>query len=399
MSVVHSASEIIAKPLEPTQRRKPPTLTTEKRKEIAKERQEKTAAIDGEVYKWWETTQGLAVTLAEKYGRDANYYLNLMLSGAVKLKGGRKGNAYNAWLHHLSQTNNDGVDVVELGQENIEDYYNLTDEQKNELVKEFEEEKKSQTHGLRLGARARTKDVSVTCKKIEDLFTGIQGRAGVEGFYMIVRSNGDYSFKPRFWFTSESLDEYLRGAVRRFEPEKIGVLAEAFAISGANFFSYLKNPKEKVSHLKAEIRDMVLEALREITSNPRVAMSYVHFTRNIELVYRVTMQGWTASRFCNPSDLSNNIEELQKLRDALAGDQCKFVRLTDSQYNAIKQKYEAQAAEGLLPERQKRSDAGMKRKKAPKATADSESRAGGEEGGEGSSATLSKRPRVEGKDD
>ncbi len=64
----------------------------------------------------------------------------------------------------------------------------------------------------------------------------MQGRAGIEGFYMICRNSGDYSMKPRWWFSSKNLDEYLRLSVKKFEPEKIGVLSEAFAISGANYF-------------------------------------------------------------------------------------------------------------------------------------------------------------------
>ncbi len=110
--------------------------------------------------------------------------------------------------------------------------------------------------------------------------TGAQGRCGVDGFYCLFRNTGDFAFKPRWWFSSQAIDEYLRASVRRFEPEKIGVLAEAFAISGANYFckwldghtctqlinsatAYLKNPQEKAMYLKGEIRDFVLEGLRK----------------------------------------------------------------------------------------------------------------------------------------
>ncbi len=53
---------------------------------------------------------------------------------------------------------------------------------------------------------------------------------------MIVRNTPDYSFKPRWWFSDKALDDYLRLSVKRFEPEKIGVMSEAFCISGANQF-------------------------------------------------------------------------------------------------------------------------------------------------------------------
>ncbi|TFK79199.1 hypothetical protein K466DRAFT_505960, partial [Polyporus arcularius HHB13444] len=189
-------------------------------------------------------------SLSETYGRSEQYYLNLMFAGGPKLADTpRKSNGYNARLHHLAEMNQDGADVVELAKENIEDYHNLSRAEKEELRKALDEHKKSQTHGLRLTQKGRTKDVSHTCQKIEDLITGAQGRCGVDGFYCIFRNTGDYSMKPRWWFSNQAIDEYLRASVRKFEPEKIGVLAEAFAISGANYFCKCESLSVLVSDL------------------------------------------------------------------------------------------------------------------------------------------------------
>ncbi len=95
-------------------------------------------------------------------------------------------------------------------------------------------------------------------------------------------------------------------------------------------------------------------------------MSYVHFTRDIELQYHITIKGWTAEHFCNPSDLSNNVDELTKLRDALKSGDCKFVRLTDEQHAEIKKRYDADVEAGIAPQRKKRKDAGEKRKDSAK---------------------------------
>ncbi len=129
------------------------------------------------------------------------------------------------------------------------------------------------------------------------------------------------------------------------------------------------------------------------------SMSYVHFTRDVELIHRVTIVGWTADRFCNPSDLSNNITELTKLRDALKNGSCKFVKLTDEQYNQVKKKYDEQVAAGVFADRKKRKDIGTKRKKT--AVQEGEG-VGGEgvggededEGGNGEGSGTSKRARV-----
>ncbi|KAI0682683.1 hypothetical protein C8T65DRAFT_703154 [Cerioporus squamosus] len=391
-----SGPSIVARPIEPKARNTAPTLTPEQRKKAADERKARQDAVEERISTWMCNTEAEAEDLAATYGKNEQYYLNLMFSGGPKLSAARrKSNPYNAWLH---QQAGDGADVVELGKENV-DYHSLSKEEKEELRSSLEQDKKDQMYGLRLSRKGRAKDVANACKKVEELrssaqspvqFTGIQSRDGVEGFYMIVRNTGDYTFKPRWWFSSKALDDYLRLSVRKFEPEKIGVLAEAFAISGSNFFAVLQNPKEKALHVKAEIRDYILEALRTITKKAHAAMSYVHFTRDIELVHRVTLVGWTADRFCNPSDLSNSIEELVKLRDALKTDTCRFVQLSDTEYAEVKQKYDEQVKAGLVPARKQRKDAGTKRKKTQAAP---------EEEGEGddveSASGASKRARVD----
>ncbi len=160
--------------------------------------------------------------------------------------------------------------------------------------------------------------------------------------------------------------------------------------------------------MKAEIRDYILDALSKyaslfvrvlpnplgaerITKKGHVAMSYVHFTRDIELVHHVTMVGWTAERFCNPSDLSNSIDELVKLRDALKDGTCRFVPLTDEEYEEVKKKYDEHVQNGLLPPRKKRKDAGTKRKKAGSVREEVEE----EEAEDGEHGSTAKRVRVE----
>ncbi len=192
MSVLHSsgAANIVAKPIDSKPKRTPPTLSTELRKEIAKARKAKQEVVEAKICAWYEKATAEAEAMAREHGKNAQYYLNMMFSASAKLEKTRKVNPYNAWLHSLAQDNagmsrlsgsishtfsyftdtlQDGVDVVELGHENIDEYEKLTDEQKAKLVQALEEEKKSQTHGLRLGQRGRSKDVSNTCATIEEI--------------------------------------------------------------------------------------------------------------------------------------------------------------------------------------------------------------------------------------
>lgn len=145
---------------------------------------------------------------------------------------------------------------MEIQKENLECYRQLTSEEKQALIENLEEERASRSFGTRLTAGGRTKDVQATLKKVEQLvnfinlfssncthccilqFEGIKARAGIEGFYCVVRNTSDFNMAPQWFFTAPELDRYLRGAVHKgWDPEKIGALAEAFSVAGCNFMS------------------------------------------------------------------------------------------------------------------------------------------------------------------
>lgn len=50
---------------------------------------------------------------------------------------------------------------------------------------------------------------------------------------MIVRNNAQFRTKPQWYFTDDRMEDYLTTAIRKggWDTEKIGTLAEAFAIA------------------------------------------------------------------------------------------------------------------------------------------------------------------------
>ncbi|OBZ65193.1 hypothetical protein A0H81_14854 [Grifola frondosa] len=81
----------------------------------------------------------------------------------------------------------------------------------------------------------------------------------------------------------------------------------------------------------------------------------------IVISHRIDLVGWTAEKFCNPSDLSNSLPPLEKLLDALMTGACRFVRLSSSEYAERKEKFDAAVESGVVPMRKKWKDAGTKR--------------------------------------
>ncbi|OCH84194.1 hypothetical protein OBBRIDRAFT_839892 [Obba rivulosa] len=152
---------------------------------------------------------------------------------------------------------------------------------------------------------------------------------------------------PQWFITTSELNRYLRGAIRKgWDPEHIRCLAEAFAVAGCDFTSFLHTSKAKADWIKGEIRDKINTMLVEITGNLKAIMNYVNYEKDIVLRYGIELQGWTHEKFVNPSDLSMSLPPLEKLHAAIKSGDCPY-------YNKLE--------EGSVPQRKKRKDAGKPR--------------------------------------
>ncbi|KAH9929137.1 hypothetical protein B0H21DRAFT_826223 [Amylocystis lapponica] len=358
---------VAARPVAPASRRKAPQLSTEQRKAMAAKSQAKQADLQADILSWYEDTTKYSKTLAEKYGKKPEFYLHLMFSGGVKLQSKRKPNAFNAWSRRLAQEANEGAAVgsatslLELQKENIEEYHNLAEAEKAELIAELEEQRASRSQGLRLNTRGRKQDIDNVCKKIECMLFGLKCRVGIEAFYCVVRSTPEFDMIPRWFFTTPQIDNYLRGAVRKgWNPEHIGTLTEAFSVAGCDFMTYLSTSKMKADWMKGEIRDKINTMLVNITGKKKAQMNYVNYEKEIVLKYGVELHGWTHEKFANPSNLSTSVSPLRILLDAIEQGECRFVRLTATERAAKEKDYDRRAAAGEVPKRKKRKDAGGK---------------------------------------
>lgn len=64
---------------------------------------------------------------------------------------------------------------------------------------------------------------------------GLKLRAGIEGFFCIVRNTPSYHMDPQWYFTSDALGDYMRLAVtKRWDSHELGLKLEAFAIAGCD---------------------------------------------------------------------------------------------------------------------------------------------------------------------
>lgn len=126
--------------------------------------------------------------------------------------------------------------------------------------------------------------------------------------------------------------------------------------------------------MKKEIRNFIHEGLREITGNDTVGMQYENYDEQIVLRYGVILEGWTAPRWANPSSLSNSVDMLKTLRDALLDGSCYWRKLSQDELKTRREGHMEGLRDGSLREKPRkiRSDVGQSRKRKSKAVVDSD---------------------------
>ncbi|KAJ7087533.1 hypothetical protein B0H15DRAFT_949910 [Mycena belliarum] len=338
--------------------------TSSERKEKREESKITRDQIDAAVAEWHAENHAKAVELGERFNKKPRYFLDrLYQGGAHMVNHQEKVNPYNAFKAEKA-AQLFGKTAPELHEEFHDEYAALTPEEKADLVERFTEQKEELPKICRDTPRARMQDVSNTVRNIQMLFQGLSVRVGVEGFFCIVRNNPDFYMIPQWYFTSVELERYMPIAVRRrWDTCEVGTRLEAFAVAGCDTMNLLRTTKQKVDFLKGEIRDGIRSGLAEITKREKIVMQYMFYTEDIVLRFGVVLIGWTAEKFCNPSELSSSVAVLTTLRDAIKSGACKWVKLTATELKERKAQWKADVASGkvLARSRNPRSDLGVKR--------------------------------------
>ncbi|KAJ6631845.1 hypothetical protein B0H10DRAFT_2206257 [Mycena sp. CBHHK59/15] len=279
-----------------------------------------------------------------------------------------KPNAYNAFKAEKAaerrEEGSKGMTAPELHAAYHAEYDNMTDEEKAALAQRHQEQREEIPKIRRDTPQGRMRDMSNVVRNIQLLMIGLMYRVGIEGFFCIVRNSSDFFMPPQWYFTSQEVERYMPLAVgRKWDTGSAGTKIEAFAVAGCDTLNLLHTNGQRVAWVKAEIRDMVLSGLVEV-SKKQLKMEYVHYREDIVVKHGLELIGWTADKFVSPSELSSSLHVLGKLWDTLKEGTCKWVKLSPAEHQARKDAWKADVADGkVVPKaRNPRSDIGTKRK-------------------------------------
>ncbi|PPQ82115.1 hypothetical protein CVT25_014277 [Psilocybe cyanescens] len=337
-----------------------PAISAEQRKEKAKEREQTQEEIDNAVNEWFKNTIAKANELADRFNKKPRHFLDIFFHGGARMINTQeKVNPHNAFLKgHV-------VSMVNIKCDYMDEYNALKEEEHEELACKHKENKDSSRKLWRPLPRGRICDVSNVKWNMIFLLNGLKAHIGIEAFFCIVRNTPDYHIQPQWYFTSETLADYMKIAVRkRWDAHEVGTKIEAFSIAGCNPVNLLSTSKQKADYLKSQIRHKFESNLEEITGNPHTVMHYLCFEEDIVLRYGIDLVGYTYKKLMNPSDLSTSLPLLKALLDALENGTCKFVKLSAQELKKRQDAYNTKLISGEIEphKRKRRSDAGVKQK-------------------------------------
>ncbi|EPS92786.1 hypothetical protein FOMPIDRAFT_1056553 [Fomitopsis schrenkii] len=165
-------------------------------------RADKQENIEADLQAWYSYSTTVAAKMSDDYALSQSHILNLMFQAGAKVIHSRNPNVYNAWLHRRADEVNDGLPkgermkLSEIQEQYGEEYYELTDEQKFELMEGLMDDRDTNFKGARLTSRGRLKTLSSVMQNIEKQYAYLKLVCGIDAMSLIVRNDPSFHFDP-----------------------------------------------------------------------------------------------------------------------------------------------------------------------------------------------------------
>ncbi|KAG1836668.1 hypothetical protein F4604DRAFT_1942991 [Suillus subluteus] len=254
-----------------------------------------------------------ATELARIFKRPQHHYLEqFSLGSTLQWKKQEKTNAWSARVHFKGIKYNSSSDrwskMVEIINDRAE-YSSLMEEEKEELVKEFDEVKKCATN--------RPPNITPRVKATE----------GTKASRSLRMSKSDFQMAPKAYFTSPECEQFTR-VYLQCDAACTATDFESVMLSKGLLNSAPSNHKDHVSRAKLAIRTGLQESLCEVTNDTSATVEFMKYEASVVHHYHVKLMGWNHPQWANPSDLKGGVEALKRLADAIKAKTCHFVEIS-----------------------------------------------------------------------
>lgn len=357
-----------------------PKLTKDVRAAIAARRRLASQSYRSALRETWGKIDELIENLALAHHKSLRQVqLELHMGRQLGHRERKKTNAWNAFCWKKSQEKeNDpnpdvsttrGKEVLQnLVRNNQDEYNNLSNQERIDIVQEFEKQKATQTKAFRVSTKSRINDATHTLAAVESELNNLKSRTGVETMLFATRGSTDLPMKG-VTFATSGVEHFLEG-VMKTAPQDFLRKMEGFAVQGIK--GAAKNHQQRISVIRADIRNDINEGLRTITSDDTARMEWKLYWRKVVKRYQVIIEGWPDNvPFRNLSEASSPLPDLENLLHGWRGGKTYWRKLSDAEFHELDLKHNAQIENGELAPpapRRRRSDYGKKRPRAKDGT-------------------------------
>ncbi|KAG2151061.1 uncharacterized protein EDB93DRAFT_1083771 [Suillus bovinus] len=358
--VTNSRRRVQAQP----SRRPKVTLSKEARAAITAQHHNKSHQFRVALHNAWDELNETMKTIASSHHKSFRRVQNDLCMGCGMLHYQHsKLSAWNTFCwkkrHEDKENGATGKAVLQdlIRDENHDEYHNLTDDEKAQLLQEYREHKETKTTGICISTKSKVNDVTQTLKAVENELKNLRTRTGAESILYTTRGSMDLPLCG-IAFATEGVHEFM-GLVINIDDQDLVSKMEGFAVQGMK--GAARNHQKCTSDIRSAICQEINKTLHKYSTFE--VFFYAHYWRNIVQRYLVVIKGWPENiPFVNLSTVSSALPDLEMLLDKWETGEIHWKHLDEDKYEKLCQEHREKVSSGQVIEKhcQTRSDKGKK---------------------------------------
>ncbi|KAG1787786.1 uncharacterized protein HD556DRAFT_1246258 [Suillus plorans] len=241
--------------------------------------------------------------------------------------------------------------LKQLVREHKAEYYTLSKEEQQDLVKEYAEQKLTKMTGFHTSTKSKINDITQTLKAVENELNSLNCRTGAETILYVMCGSTDPPLRG-VTFAMEGVQHFMQSVMSIDNQDLISKM-EGFAVQGMR--GAAKNHKQRVSDVHSSICDIINCTLREVTGDSDAKMQWAYYFWNVVQHHQVVIEGWPENvPFANLSKVSSALPELEMLLRKWELGTTHWKTLTDKDFEKIHLEHNEKLESGEIEDTHRR---------------------------------------------
>ncbi|KAG1780911.1 hypothetical protein EV702DRAFT_926621, partial [Suillus placidus] len=216
---------------------------------------------------------------------------------------------------------------------------------------------------VKVTAQSVAADIEGTISRIQPELLGLEKWTGCNMMWIVTHGKVSDSFTP--WsYASRNLQTMCLHLLKT-TVEKLALQTDAYVVSGTSGIVRMMTG-QKMTELKAEIREMVHDGMNKILTEMEVlpddllAIAYNGYDTFV-VKWGIELTGWTKAQVTNPGNITSSVA-LSRLHSALKDEDYHWCMLTSSELKLKAEEYKKHLINGEIKSHATHSDKGTKKK-------------------------------------